>query len=329
MTMFLAHLRWDLRLVAVMVALLAVVSSACDSSQRSAGGATVARSSATSPFGPQSYVPIATVQVASASLSPTVEAAVETKPAAPGRDVRAPSLWLADLAWSAKERLAHAKSSKGEEVQRLFDEAGVTFPPHDVLYRAFKHEDEFEVWAGDKDQPMKLIATWGICAASGELGPKRAEGDLQVPEGYYKVGYFHPMSSYYLSALVDYPNASDRKRGGPNPGGQILIHGRCASIGCLSMTDERIEEIYLIGWGAFMNGRPTHIHIFPARDFAPLYADEERAKHHDFWREIEPGYVAFEKTHRLPEVRIAKDGQYVIEEGPAPAAAPPAAQSRD
>lgn len=233
-------------------------------------------------------------------------------PAAPAHDVRMPTDWRADYRWNGNERVAHAKQSKGSEVQSLFDAAGVSFPPHDVLFRIFKKEGEFEVWAGDADQPMKLVATYGICAASGVLGPKRREGDLQVPEGYYKVGYYHPMSSYYLSAQVDYPNASDKVRGGPALGGDILIHGSCASIGCISMTDERIEEIYLVGWSAFLAGRPTNIHIFPARDIDALLKDPSLDKNHDFWREIEPGLKDFDASHRVPEVRIEKDGRYVI-----------------
>ncbi len=223
-----------------------------------------------------------------------------------------PTDWLADLKWNGAQRVAHAKSAKGEVVKELFAKAGVTFPAKDVLFRIFKDVGEFEVWAGDGTSELKHIATWGVCAASGVLGPKRREGDLQVPEGYYKVGYYHPMSSYYLSAQVNYPNASDKIRGGKSPGSDILIHGRCASIGCVSMTDERIEEIYLIGWGAFMQGRTTHIHLFPSRDFDALLADEKYAEHHAFWREIRPGLDAFDASHRLPAVEITKDGRYEI-----------------
>lgn len=257
----------------------------------------------------------------SATIAPTQLPAVATlvtPSAAPiasarGAEVRMPTDWQADLAWNGNQRLAHAKEAKEAVVKALFEKAGVTYPPHNVLYRVFKQEDEFEVWAGDKDKPMALIATYGICAASGVLGPKRREGDRQVPEGYYQVGYFHPMSSYYLSAQVNYPNKSDKLRGGPSPGSDILIHGKCASIGCVSMTDERIEEIYLVGWAAFMKGRPTAIHIFPARDFESLYADPKYAEHHAFWREIEPGKRSFDDKHTLPKVSIDGSGRYIIE----------------
>ena len=292
-----------------MVALLS--SAACEGGSRSSQGPVAAETSlgaspASRPFFDEIGPSAAPVQ------SPSVLLAVSASVPTPVRDVRMPTSWHADYAWSGGERVAHAKHSKGSEVQALFDQAGVAFPPHDVLFRIFKKEGELEVWAGDGGKPMKLVATYGICAASGVLGPKRREGDMQVPEGYYKVGYYHPTSSYYLSAQVDYPNASDKVRGGPALGGDILIHGSCASIGCISMTDERIEEIYLVGWSAFMSGRPTNIHIFPSRDIDALLADASLAENHAFWREIEPGLTAFDESHRVPQVRIESDGRYVI-----------------
>jgi murein L,D-transpeptidase YafK len=247
---------------------------------------------------------------------PSVQSALAMlsgEPAAAPRDVRAPTPWLADLSWSGTQRVAHAKAARQETVNALFEKAGASWPPKDVLYRVFKQEREFEVWAGDGVSELKLIGTYGICAASGDLGPKRKEGDYQVPEGFYKVGYFFPTSSYYLAAQVNYPNQSDKIRGNKTaPGSDILIHGRCASIGCISMTDERVEEIYLVGWAAFMEGKPTLIHSFPSRDIDKLRRDPKHAQHHDFWAEIEPGMKAFDESHRIPSVRIEPDGRYVV-----------------
>lgn len=232
---------------------------------------------------------------------------------APARDVRAPTPWLADLGWSGTQRVAHAKSARQAVVNELFEKAGASWPPKDVLYRVFKQEREFEVWAGDGESELKLIGTYGICAASGDLGPKRKEGDYQVPEGFYKIGYFFPTSSYYLAAQVNYPNQSDKIRGDKTaPGSDILIHGRCASIGCISMTDERVEEIYLVGWAAFLEGKTTQIHSFPSRDIEKLKRDPKYAQHRDFWTEIEPAMKAFDETHRIPAVRIEADGRYVV-----------------
>ncbi len=41
--------------------------------------------------------------------------------------------------------------------------------------------------------------------------------------------------------------AWDRRRNpGGALGGAIMIHGNCVSIGCLAMTDERIEELWVM-----------------------------------------------------------------------------------
>ena len=45
---------------------------------------------------------------------------------------------------------------------------------------------------------------------SGTTGPKRAEGDYQVPEGFYYINEFNPNSKYHLSLGLNYPNASDK-----------------------------------------------------------------------------------------------------------------------
>ncbi len=253
--------------------------------------------------------------VASAAVAASITAAILAiaPPAASADAVRGPTAWYADLAWSGKERVAHATRARKATVERLFASAGVAWPAKEVLLRVYKDEGEVEVWAGDGAAPLRRVATYGICAASGELGPKRAEGDLQVPEGFYAFGYFHPESAYYLSALVDYPNRSDRIRGAAAPGGQIMMHGRCASIGCLAMTDERIEEIYLTAWSSWLaSGKKPQVHIFPGRDFDALLGDSARAAHHAFWREIRAGHDAFEATRRIPAVAIADDGRYVI-----------------
>jgi murein L,D-transpeptidase YafK len=228
-------------------------------------------------------------------------------------NVREPTAWQGDRRWSGKERLAGATSRRAAEVERLFAAAGAPYPPTELLFRVYKAEAELEVWAGDGQMPLRRVTTYGICAASGALGPKRAEGDLQVPEGFYELAWFHPESAFHLAALVDYPNRSDRIRGAATPGGQIMLHGGCASIGCVAMSDERIEELYLMAWSTFTKrGARTQIHIFPARDFDALLADEGLARHHAFWREIRVGHDAFEETRRLPHVSIDPRGAYVF-----------------
>lgn len=51
-------------------------------------------------------------------------------------------------------------------------------------------------------------------------------------------------------ALI-YPNADDKarakKEGRTNLGGDIMIHGKMASIGCLAMGDTVAEELFVLG----------------------------------------------------------------------------------
>ena len=57
-----------------------------------------------------------------------------------------------------------------------------------------------------------LFRTYPICDYSGDLGPKQQAGDLQSPEGFYRVtpGRMNPESHYHLSFDLGYPNAYDQ-----------------------------------------------------------------------------------------------------------------------
>jgi len=56
-----------------------------------------------------------------------------------------------------------------------------------MLVRLFKEESELEVWKQTDSGTYALLKTYPICAWSGKLGPKRAEGDRQAPEGFYNI----------------------------------------------------------------------------------------------------------------------------------------------
>ena len=97
-----------------------------------------------------------------------------------------------------------------------------------------------------EDATYKKLTTYRICARSGSLGPKRRQGDRQIPEGFYHINHFNPNSNYHLSLMINYPNASDRlKSKAARLGGNICIHGNCVTVGCLPMTDDKIKEIYI------------------------------------------------------------------------------------
>lgn len=130
-----------------------------------------------------------------------------------------------------------------------FKNAGLEFPLKKITLVALKKEKMLELW-GERDGQWRYIRSYPILAASGKAGPKLKEGDRQVPEGIYRIIAFNPNGMFYLTMLVDYPNEFDRKNakaeGRTNLGGDICIHGKCASIGCLAMGDVAAEELFIL-----------------------------------------------------------------------------------
>ena len=169
------------------------------------------------------------------------------------------------------------------EARRL----GFAYPPPALTLVGLKQERTLEVWARSGDRWVRY-RSYPVLAASGGPGPKLREGDRQVPEGVYRLTHLNPASSYHLSIRVDYPNAFDRARGAEDRraalGGDIYIHGRDVSIGCLAIGDDNIEELFTLV--ADVGLRNARIVIAPARsldvpDGAPawtagLYRDIER-----------------------------------------------------
>lgn len=201
--------------------------------------------------------------------------------------------------------LKEVRKRRADDVKALVEKAGLTYPAAELYLRAFKKERKLEMWASAKGKPMTLLKTYDFCAASGELGPKRKEGDLQVPEGLYEINQFNPGSNFHLSMRVSYPNASDHVRSdAKQPGGLIYLHGNCASVGCIAIEDEPIEEVYLL---AEQVKTPIRIDIFPMKLDAP--AEGEFA---DFWKELTPAYTRFEETKRPAKFTVSKDGAYIV-----------------
>lgn len=188
----------------------------------------------------------------------------------------------------------------------------------ELFMRVFKEDKIVEVWlksSGEKE--FKLFKTYAICASSGELGPKRKQGDGQVPEGFYTVAVFNPYSSYHLSMGINYPNASDKIIGTGNLGGDIMIHGSCVTIGCMPLTDNYIKEVYVLCVEARNNGQKAiPVHIFPTKmdEKGMIFLSETNPKQLDFWKNLQPGYNYFEQKKQLPKITVDKKGKYVFPE---------------
>ena len=192
-----------------------------------------------------------------------------------------------------------------------------------LFFRAFKEERELEVWVLHPEEARyHKFRTYPIAAASGALGPKLAEGDGQVPEGFYAFGAraLKPDSAFHLAINIGYPNAFDRHHG--RTGSFIMIHGGAASVGCLAMTDPKIEEIFTLASVALEHGQPfIRVHLFPFRMTGDRLENEGAGTHRDFWAQLKAGYDFFEE-HRLPPEVGVEDGRYAFRAAPAPSPQP-------
>ena len=221
------------------------------------------------------------------------------------------------------DRVADARVRCSAHLAAMFAGAGIPYPAREIYLRVFKHEGQMELWARSRDQaPFRLVHTYPILCASGRLGPKRREGDGQVPEGFYMVDRFNPRSLFHLSLGLNYPNEADRllTTDPAQPGSDVFIHGGAVSIGCLAMGDASAEEIYLAALDArAADGRGPAVSIFPCRMteanwqtlLAPGCAGQPALE--TLWRALRAGYDRFEQTRQLLTVRVDAIGQYQVE----------------
>ena len=202
-----------------------------------------------------------------------------------------------------------------DETLSLMDQMGTTkYSP--VLVRTFKKEAELEVWKMKADGTYGLLKTYPMCRWSGQLGPKRREGDRQVPEGFYYVTpkRMNPNSSYYLSFNVGYPNAYDRAHG--RTGSHIMVHGACSSRGCFSMSDNQMAEIYAVVREAFSGGqKKIQLQSLPFRMTPKNIAKHRLDRNFKFWKKLKEGSDTFEVAKREPQVLVC-NRQYVFNSSP-------------
>jgi len=151
---------------------------------------------------------------------------------------------------------------------KAFAQEQLQWPPKQIYIRSFKYDSQLEVWARNQsDEAYRLFKTYKICALSGNLGPKRMDGDFQVPEGCYHIVSFNPKSEFHMALGLDYPNSSDQLLSDSiRPGKGILIHGACVTQGCIPLQNDQIEELYLLAAYAHAQGQDfIPVHIFPVQ----------------------------------------------------------------
>jgi len=186
-----------------------------------------------------------------------------------------------------------------------------------VLIKAYKLERIVKVYVKSKQGTQwQLYDAFDFCAFSGVLGPKRAEGDYQIPEGFYQINHFNPYSNFHLSLGVSYPNKSDRiKSSAAKKGGAIYMHGNCVTIGCIPIQDEPIKEVYLLAVLGKNNGQEdVAIDILPFEySTVKLRQYTQRfAQHKAFWENLYVIESVFDSTHVQPLIGINNKGDYYL-----------------
>ncbi len=217
------------------------------------------------------------------------------------------------------QRVRVAYKEKEAVITTDLQKKKITVDSLNILINIYKAEKQLELWVKNKkDTSYQLLKSYAICSMSGGLGPKRKQGDYQVPEGFYHISVFNPSSSYYLSMGINYPNSADKILCSDNTGGDIFIHGDCCSIGCVAITDNQIKELYLFALEAF-NNRQTKIpvYIFPTRLNSERYnilnaAYADKKPLITLWNQLKKGYDKFQLNHKELEFTTNAQGEYIF-----------------
>lgn len=214
-------------------------------------------------------------------------------------------------------RVKKAYEEKKDAIESQLKQQGISIKDYHFMIKAYKYEQQVKLYVKkNTEKKWLLLKQYPFCWTSGKLGPKRREGDYQIPEGYYHINHFNPHSSFLLSLGVSYPNKADRiKSAYPKKGGAIYVHGGCATIGCIPIEDEPIKEVYILGVLARDNGQSSiPIHIFPfeysekSMETALLKFPENKS----FWSNLFEVEKKFDETKIQGDVRVDQSGNYYL-----------------
>ena len=229
---------------------------------------------------------------------------------------------MAQLPQNNSVRMTGIFSKVEDSIRKEFAAKNMIWPPNYVYLRSFKYDREFEIWIKYKaEEQYQFFKSYRVCQQSGKIGPKRMEGDYQVPEGFYYIDEFKPNSAYHLALGVNYPNSSDRILSDPrNPGSRIFVHGNCVSTGCIPLTDMPMERLYVLASRVKEAGYQEFIpmHIYPVRFKnkasmeALVKATENSPSLKKFADNLKPVYDYFESKKNLPIILVNQHGEYVI-----------------
>jgi len=180
-----------------------------------------------------------------------------------------------------REKMSRFLPSADRFFAAEFRRAKMAYPPKQLALLIFKRNLDLQLYAKNQGA-WHFIKSFPVLAESGGPGPKLHVGDRQVPEGIYQIIGLNPRSRFDLSIHLDYPNAFDREKAKlddrQNLGGNIFIHGKNTSIGCVAIGNTAIEQLFpLVAKVGIAN---VKVIIAPGdmRKFPPVYG-----KVHPVW----------------------------------------------
>lgn len=217
-------------------------------------------------------------------------------------------------------RVKDAYDTKLEGIDENLEKHDIDREDMKLFIVGYKKERDLEVWAKNSgDSQFTKLVKYDFCILSGDIGPKRQQGDLQVPEGFYYINIYNPWSNFHLSMGINYPNRSDRALGVQGQlGGDIYIHGSCVSIGCIPITNRNIKELYVMCVEAKNGGQERiPVHLYPARlkegvrdDLVESYdPDASTVK---LWQELQTAYDYFTTEKKIPQVQFLSAGGHRV-----------------
>ncbi|MFC2129200.1 murein L,D-transpeptidase family protein [Bacteroidota bacterium] len=217
-------------------------------------------------------------------------------------------------------RVKDAYENQLEGIDNMLEAHDIDREDMDLFIVGFKQEKDLEVWAKNKSaEAFTKITSYDFCVLSGDLGPKRQQGDLQVPEGFYYINVYNPWSNFHLSMGLNYPNRSDRILGVQGQlGGDIYIHGSCVSIGCIPITTRNIKQMYVMCVEARNGGQERiPVHLFPARlnrGVRELLVEKNDpdAETENLWQDLQEAYDYFTEEKKIPRILFLNNGRHQI-----------------
>lgn len=140
-------------------------------------------------------------------------------------------------------------SKPEDRLKRSFEFSGIVNFPQKLIIVALKEEQLLQVYVKE-ESTIKFLKEYPFTDFSGTLGPKLRVRDGQIPEGIYGIEYLNPNSNYHLSLKINYPNKFDKSKSELDNhydmGGDIFIHGKDVTIGCIPIGDRAIEELFYL-----------------------------------------------------------------------------------